>query len=145
MFFFSIRRRLTRCALVTVVQTCSLPIYAARIKLKWDILDNLDLNVAGFIDLTQGLSSSLMPNVDPSNVVQELLNTLYAAPSYESGHYHVDSDVPGYFRSNNKVVYGQLNYRPEWFDVKLLGSHQKIVADNYFDFDGTSEIGRAQV
>src|SRR3546814_16438109 len=78
-----------------------------------------------------------MPSVDPSNVVQELLNTLYAAPSYESGHYHVDSDVPGYFRSNNKVVYGQLNYRPEWFDVKLLGSHQKIVADNYFDFAGT--------
>src|SRR3546814_7318290 len=78
-----------------------------------------------------------MPNVDPSNVVQELLITIYAAPSYQSGHYHVDSDVPGYFRSNNKVVYGQLNYRPEWFDVKLLGSHQKIVADNYFDFDGT--------
>src|SRR3546814_925771 len=58
-FFFSSRRRHTRCALVTGVQTCALPIY------------------------------------------------------------------------------GQLNYRPEWFDVKLLGSHQKIVADNYFDFDGT--------
>src|SRR3546814_1055643 len=42
---------------------------AARIKLKWDILDNLDLNVAGFIDLTQGLSSSLMPNVDPRNEI----------------------------------------------------------------------------
>src|SRR3546814_13040390 len=77
---------------------------AARIKLKWDILDNLALNVAGFIDLTQGLSSSLMPNVDPSNVVQELLNTLYAAPSYASGHYHVESDVPGYLRDRKSVV-----------------------------------------
>src|SRR3546814_10546337 len=28
-FFFSSRRRHTRCALVTVVQTCALPIYAA--------------------------------------------------------------------------------------------------------------------
>jgi len=110
---------------------------AARLKLKWDILDNLDLNLAGFIDLTQGLSSSLMPNVDPSNVIQGLLNTVYGVDAYKSGHYHADSDTPGYFRSNNKVVYGQLNYRPEWFDVKLLGSHQKIVADNYFDFDGT--------
>src|SRR3546814_1673591 len=29
MFFFSSRRRHTRCALVTGVQTCALPIYAA--------------------------------------------------------------------------------------------------------------------
>src|SRR3546814_2241037 len=29
-FFFSSRRRHTRCALVTGVQTCALPIYAAR-------------------------------------------------------------------------------------------------------------------
>src|SRR3546814_1059050 len=30
MFFFASRRRHTRCALVTGVQTCALPIYAAR-------------------------------------------------------------------------------------------------------------------
>src|SRR3546814_12941810 len=30
LFFFSIRRRHTRCALVTGVQTCALPIYTAR-------------------------------------------------------------------------------------------------------------------
>src|SRR3546814_11575440 len=78
---------------------------AARIKLKWDILDNLDLNVAGFIDLTQGLSSSLMPNVDPSNVVQELLNTIYTEPANPSGHSPDDSDVPGFLRPTNKGVY----------------------------------------
>src|SRR3546814_10798852 len=32
MFFFSSRRRHTRCALVTGVQTCALPIF----KLRWD-------------------------------------------------------------------------------------------------------------
>src|SRR3546814_13080030 len=31
MFFFSSRRRHTRCALVTGVQTCALPIYLSRI------------------------------------------------------------------------------------------------------------------
>src|SRR3546814_1032057 len=31
MFFFSSRRRHTRCALVTGVQTCALPIYAAAV------------------------------------------------------------------------------------------------------------------
>src|SRR3546814_12777776 len=98
------------------------------------ILDNLDLNVAGFIDLTQGLSSSLMPNVDPSNVVQELLNTLYAAPSYESGHYYVDSDVQGYFRSNNKLVSGQTTHRPEWIYVNLNDTKQKKLDAQKFNF-----------
>src|SRR3546814_7769383 len=32
-FFFSSRRRHTRCALVTGVQTCALPIYAVRAQL----------------------------------------------------------------------------------------------------------------
>ncbi|NGY05485.1 TonB-dependent receptor [Solimonas terrae] len=109
---------------------------AARVKLKWDILDNLDFNIAGFVDLTQGLSSSAMPNVDPS-LIQKSLDTLYGVTTVQPGTYRTDVDVPGYFRSNNKVVYGQFNYRPDWLDVKLLGSHQKIVADNYFDFDGT--------
>src|SRR3546814_11201300 len=36
MFFFSSRRRHTRCALVTGVQTCALPIFAARIEQRLD-------------------------------------------------------------------------------------------------------------
>src|SRR3546814_1732791 len=36
-FFFSSRRRHTRCALVTGVQTCALPIYAARQMLLRDV------------------------------------------------------------------------------------------------------------
>src|SRR3546814_8459300 len=35
LFFFSSRRRHTRCALVTGVQTCALPIYGAKILMKW--------------------------------------------------------------------------------------------------------------
>src|SRR3546814_6605221 len=39
-FFFSSRRRHTRCALVTGVQTCALPIYLDRV-----VVDLLDLDV----------------------------------------------------------------------------------------------------
>src|SRR3546814_3589966 len=35
-FFFSSRRRHTRCALVTGVQTCALPIYCSKTNLVWD-------------------------------------------------------------------------------------------------------------
>src|SRR3546814_15754867 len=34
-FFFSSRRRHTRCALVTGVQTCALPIYRVTVNIKW--------------------------------------------------------------------------------------------------------------
>src|SRR3546814_16203814 len=34
-FFFSSRRRHTRCALVTGVQTCALPIYLATDRIRW--------------------------------------------------------------------------------------------------------------
>src|SRR3546814_6590435 len=43
-FFFSSRRRHTRCALVTGVQTCALPIYsgmpAARIPVRWEVAED---------------------------------------------------------------------------------------------------------
>src|SRR3546814_20609650 len=35
-FFFSSRRRHTRCALVTGVQTCALPIFTIGDKLRWE-------------------------------------------------------------------------------------------------------------
>src|SRR3546814_7167697 len=43
MFFFSIRRRHTRCALVTGVQTCALPIYLT--------VKGNDANVAGGVEI----------------------------------------------------------------------------------------------
>src|SRR3546814_4228403 len=50
MFFFSSRRRHTRCSLVTGVQTCALPIYEHRhllvhagVLAKWDIQKTLGL------------------------------------------------------------------------------------------------------
>src|SRR3546814_15804242 len=42
LFFFSSRRRHTRCALVTVVQTCALPIFVARLGLDRDRLRRAD-------------------------------------------------------------------------------------------------------
>src|SRR3546814_17875981 len=41
MFFFSSRRRHTRCALVTGVQTCALPIYLGKAALNAGLIDRL--------------------------------------------------------------------------------------------------------
>src|SRR3546814_10316502 len=36
--FFSSRRRHTRCALVTGVQTCALPIWIVKVDLNWEVI-----------------------------------------------------------------------------------------------------------
>src|SRR3546814_2835802 len=51
LFFFSSRRRHTRCALVTGVQTCALPIFAFQFPLKKDLdFDDVSLQVAAQVE-----------------------------------------------------------------------------------------------
>ena len=108
-----------------------------RLKTRWDITDNLDLNLAAFRYNQQGLSSTAIPNTSPSLLNQTIYTATHLRPYQVPEDYHVNVDVPSYFLVDNKVYYGQLNYHPEWFDVKVLGSKQKIISDNVYDFDGT--------
>src|SRR3546814_4460814 len=52
LFFFSSRRRHTRCALVTGVQTCALPIFWWRPVL-WSFIVVVPLIVMGVLDMVQ--------------------------------------------------------------------------------------------
>ncbi len=108
-----------------------------RLKTKWDVTDDLDINLNGFKFRQTGLSSTALPNVSPS-LATMLVGAARGVPTRTpEGEYEVHVDVPSYFSVDNKVVYGQVNYRPEWFDVKLLGSKQRIESDNVYDFDGS--------
>jgi iron complex outermembrane receptor protein len=109
----------------------------ARLKTRWDITDNLQLNLAAFKYVQDGVSSSAMPNTNPSLLTTTMRTLLNPGEPFETRPYHVAVDVPGYFAVDNEVYYGQLNFKPEWFDVKLLSSYQHITTDNVFDFDGT--------
>src|SRR3546814_7277090 len=57
MFFFSSRRRHTRCALVTGVQTCALPIYLVALARglmvdpNWPVRAARELGVPGYLDM----------------------------------------------------------------------------------------------
>src|SRR3546814_4997736 len=57
MFFFSSRSRHTRCALVTGVQTCALPIW--RRQRAFVLTDHADLLLLGFIVLVLALVAAL--------------------------------------------------------------------------------------
>src|SRR3546814_8999909 len=79
-FFFSSRRRHTRCALVTGVQTCALPIYSLK-KIGFDLLpyDVIPLDETEFTPLlakynAQGVSivgMTVTGNVSASNFVKQ--------------------------------------------------------------------------
>src|SRR3546814_120237 len=63
MFFFSSRRRHTRCALVTGVQTCALPIYAAVAEENWALAKaHGDVLFASFPDTEQ--AARIRPHYD---------------------------------------------------------------------------------
>ncbi|WP_299692552.1 TonB-dependent receptor [Hydrocarboniphaga sp.] len=110
-----------------------------RIKTRWNMTDNMDLNLAAFRYRQDGLSSTAIPNTNPSLATTLISDaTTGGQATRPLGTYEVHVDVPSYFSVDNKVYYGQLNYHPEWFDVKLLGSKQKIASDNVYDFDGTT-------
>src|SRR3546814_1097956 len=54
-FFFSSRRRHTRCALVTGVQTCALPIYGLELAQKHQITPSYAIYEPGFVRLGAAL------------------------------------------------------------------------------------------
>lgn len=102
-----------------------------RYKLRFSPIDNVDLNLA-YLEYDQyGVSSTAMPNVAPSRLLQ------LQGGQAETRPYYVKVDVPSYFSLDNKVTYGQLEWRNDWFDTKILGSKQEISTDNVYDFDGT--------
>src|SRR3546814_2719604 len=80
LFFFSSRRRHTRCALVTGVQTCALPISPGTVdqplapnRLRWDPLPLPQAPV----DLIDGMTT-MMANRDPASLEGVALH-VYAA------------------------------------------------------------------
>lgn len=109
----------------------------ARMRVRWNPTEWADLTLSGVKHEKNGLGSSAMPNIDPSLLLQTA-GLLFGKPTQTPrGEYSVHVDVPSYFALDNNVYYGQLQLKPEWFDVKLLGSYQHVKSDNNYDFDGT--------
>ncbi len=94
-------------------------------------IDTVTVDVSYIKYLQNGLGSSAMPNVAPSLLSQAL------GIRAEEDDYQVDVDVPSYFSLDNEVWYGQIEWNPRWFDMKILASKQDIKTDNNYDFDGS--------
>lgn len=54
------------------------------------------------------------------------------------GPYQTSENEKPLLSAHNLLTYGVASYTPDWFDIKLLGSYQKVDTDTDLDFDGSS-------
>lgn len=108
-----------------------------RVRGLWQPADWMDLTLSVIKHQKQGLATSAMPNIRPSRATQTIYTATYQEEYVQPPAYKVIIDVPSFFTLDNEVQYGQLGLHPDWFDVKFLASHQHVVTDNDYDFDGT--------
>src|SRR3546814_12474021 len=96
LFFFSSRRRHTRCALVTGVQTCALPIYApARIE---PVLAAEAERIAR--ELAEGLDYVGVLAVELFDCGDHVLVNEMAPRVHNSGHWTMDAAVTSQFEQH---------------------------------------------
>ncbi len=101
-----------------------------RAKLRWDITEDIRLNLAGFTYNSSGPGSMLTPNSAPG----EAYSLLLAA---EDG-YTAEFDAPIDQTLDNEVYYGSVEWALGSVDLKLLASNQLIETSFSYDFDGTA-------
>ncbi len=100
-----------------------------RVKARLRPTDNLDIRLATFKFEMESYNGSAAFTSEPS-----LLGSLITPqPGYEGS---VDS-YPKNITDDNTVYYGSLTYNAPWFDVKLIGSDQRMDTIGVRDFDGS--------
>ena len=101
----------------------------ARMKLRWAPIEALDFTLAGFKIQQTGVSTMFATNSDPMPIFDLIIQP-------QTGRGGVN-DADDYFTLDNEVLYGTAQLFTDWFDVKLIGSDQKIVTGALYDFDGS--------
>src|SRR3546814_7551859 len=115
-FFFSSRRRHTRCALVTGVQTCALPIYRHSIVKNSLTAINATLTPGGIVQSTEpGIEADLKQTADSYTFAVDYRITpdvmVYGTTrrGFKQGGINIQSVVP----ASNGIVSAQPTFAPE--------------------------------
>lgn len=104
---------------------------ALRVRLRWAPADWMDFTLSGLLYSFDSPSVTFTPHQE-TTPLGRLLGTGPGQPPRQGA-----LDTPNYNKLDNEVVYGELELFPGPFDVKLLGSHQDLRLDAWFDFDGS--------
>ncbi|HKY92149.1 MAG TPA: TonB-dependent receptor [Nevskiaceae bacterium] len=105
---------------------------AMRVKGRWRPLDELDMMLAYQYVHQQGAGSLISAQEHPS-LISRAAGITPQSEEYES---NIDSDA--YSDVRQRILYGRGTLSLPWFDVKILGSDQKILVDDaQYDFDAS--------
>jgi iron complex outermembrane receptor protein len=102
----------------------------ARGRIKWSPTEDFDVTLSGLI-LEQSGTGNMLTQQSAPYPRYRLLGA-QVTPDYKSS-----VDAPVYFNSRNPVVYGEANYRMNWFDAKVLASRQRVRSNSLYDYDAS--------
>ena len=101
-------------------------------KLRYQPIDEFTIKANTLISGFDG--SGTIANQNPN--VKPLGSLLGIQPT--TG-YEISSDRRNFLSAHNLLVYGEADWNPELFDMKLLSSYQKVRTNTDFDYDGSSQ------
>ncbi|HSW11423.1 MAG TPA: TonB-dependent receptor [Solimonas sp.] len=104
-----------------------------RLKLRAQPTENLDIRLAAFQFTMDSVAGSAGFTAQPST-----LGTASGVQPQTGYRGSVDS-YPFNKTDDNTVYYGSLGYKAPWFDLKLLGSDQRMDTAGLRDFDGSRQ------
>jgi iron complex outermembrane recepter protein len=102
----------------------------ARIRAIWAPSDRFDITLSGLLVEQSGIGSLVNQNTNPNPQYRPL-------GVEETPPYRTSIDTESFSESRNPVIYGELNFRTDWFDTKLLASRQSIRTTALVDYDAT--------
>jgi len=105
----------------------------ARLRAAFTPTDDFSLVLTGMLMQQSGTSSTTSVNTQPSAI-------LGASIPAETREYVVTADSEPSLRTTTAAYYGNATWQLPLLDIKLLGSHYYVNADDYvYDFDGSSQ------
>lgn len=108
---------------------------SGRLRINWQAIDSLNIDVSYFKSVQQGTGSLVSKNVNPS----PLFSVIGVVPGGTTDNRVADTDFPAFLDGGSDVASAVMTWELNPFDLKLSGADQETNSDySAYDFDGSS-------
>lgn len=108
---------------------------SGRLRINWQAIDTLNVDVSYFKSVQQGTGSLVSKNINPS----PLFSFIGVVPGGTADNRVADTDFPAFLDGGSDVASAVVTWELDPFDIKLSGADQETNSDySAYDFDGSS-------